>query len=379
MMKKYFLILFLAIFFINCKKEYNPPVIQAANNFLVVDGFINLNANANTIINLSRSRNLGDTVVNIAELGARVSIEESSGAAYNLFDFTNTGNYNSSNLNLSTSGKYRLKIITAGGDEYLSDFVTGKKSPPIDSLTWQQKKDVTVYVNTRDVTNSTLYYKWDFTETWEYRSRIENYWGEKNGRIFFLDSATQMHKCWTSANSNTVITGTSVALSQDVISQAPITTIIKDEERIKIRYSILVRQIPLTLEAYNYWQIIQKNSQQLGTLFDLQPSQLTGNIRSVSNPDEPVIGFISAVTTSQKRLFIANTQLTDWSTLVTGRECDLIILPTDPLDAFAYNYPDTSYAPFYFTGSGPAFLIITRKDCIDCRVKGGVTTKPVFW
>jgi hypothetical protein len=379
MMKKYFLILFLAAFFASCKKEYNPPVIQAANNFLVVDGFINLNANGNTIINLSRSRNLGDTVINIAELSARVTIEESAGAAYNLVDFTNTGNYNSGSLNLSTSGKYRLKIITANGHEYLSDFVTAKKSSPIDSLTWQQKKDVTVYVNTHDVTNSTLYYKWDFTETWEYHSRIENYWGVKNGRIFLLDPTTQMHKCWTSANSNTVITGTSVALSQDVISQAPITTILKDEERIKIRYSILVRQIPLTQEAYNYWLIIQKNSQQLGTLFDLQPSQLTGNIHPLTNPDEPVIGFISAVTTSQKRLFITNAQLTDWSTVVTGIECDLIFLPTDPLDQLAYNRTDSIYAPFYFTGSNPATLVLTRRECIDCRVKGGVTTKPVFW
>ncbi len=378
-MKKYFLIIFLLFFFTGCKKEYNPPVLLAPNNYLVVDGFINLNANGITTIILSRSRNLADTVVNIPEKNAQVIIQDNSGGSYTLFDAANSGNYTGPSLNLSLANKYRLKIITSDGHQYLSDFVSAKKSPPIDSLTWEQNKDVMIYVNSHDPANNTIYYKWDFIETWEYHSRIENFWGERNGRIFFLDPTTQMHKCWTTANSSTVITGTSVALSQDVISHIPITTIIKDEERIKIRYSILVRQIPLIQEAYNYWQIIQKNSQQLGTLFDLQPAQLTGNIHPITNPAEPVIGFISAVATTEKRLFINNSQLTDWSPLVTGVLCDQITLPTDPLDPFAYNYQDTIYAPFFFSGSSPTFLILTRKECIDCRVKGGSTIKPLFW
>jgi hypothetical protein len=43
-----------------------------------------------------------------------------------------------------------------------------------------------------------------------------------------------------------------------------------------VRYSINVRQYGLTKEAYNYWQIIQKSSQQSGSIFDPQPAQVIG-------------------------------------------------------------------------------------------------------
>ncbi|HEY5369358.1 MAG TPA: hypothetical protein VIJ75_10225, partial [Hanamia sp.] len=56
----------------NCKTPYNPPVQNAKQQFLVVEGF--LNGNGSTIITLSRTRNisLGDTASHIYEDGANV-------------------------------------------------------------------------------------------------------------------------------------------------------------------------------------------------------------------------------------------------------------------------------------------------------------------
>jgi hypothetical protein len=369
----------ITLLLVNCKKSYNPPVLLAPNNYLVADGFINLNSNESTVITLSRSKNLVDTVISIVELNAQVNIEDHTGASYHLADTSGHGNYESAKLNLSQLNKYRLKITTADGHQYLSDFVTPKKSQPIDSLTWEQDKDVTVFVNTHDATNSTIYYKWDYVETWETYAPVQTFWVLVNGLIFSADTTNQTDSCWSSAPSNTIITGTSVALGQDVISHAPITMILKDNEKIKVRYSIAVRQIPLTVDAYNYWIIIQKNSQQLGTLFDLQPSQLTGNIHPITNPDEPVIGYVTAAATQQKRLFIDHHQLTDWSTLVDHQQCDVQVIPTDPNNFRLYDYPDTAYAPWYFTGSGAAYLLVSRKVCVDCREYGGINKRPSFW
>lgn len=362
-----------------CKKSYNPPVIKAANNYLVIDGFINLNANEPTVITLSRSKSLVDTVISIAELNAQVNIEDNSGATYKLSDTSGHGTYVSAKLNLPQLNKYRVEITTADGHQYLSDFVTPKKCPEIDSLTWQQDKDVAIFINTHDAANNTIYYKWDFIETWQLYAPEQTFWTLKNGLIVSADTSDQTDSCWSTAASNTIITGTSVALVKDVISHAPITVIPKDNEKIKVRYSIAVRQIPLTRDAYNYWGIIQKNSQQLGTLFDLQPSQLSGNIHSVNNPDEPVIGYITAASTQQKRLFIDHHQLTDWSTVLDHQECNVQLIATNPFNAMLYNYPDIAYAPWYFTGAAPPSLFISRKVCIDCREYGGVNKRPSFW
>ncbi len=377
----YIVVLLLVVSAVTCRKPYLPAAITAPNNYLVVDGYINATDNGVTTITLSRSRNLTDTVQNLPERNASVMIESASGNSYTLTDLNYTGAYTSNPLNLDVMNAYRLHIITADGDEFASDFVPVKIAAPIDSLTWEQKSDnnVTVYVNTHDPSKNSTYYKWDYLETWEHDSRVENYWGEEDGIIFPLDSNTQMHRCWTTEPATHIITGNSVALNEDVISRQPLTVIPQNDVRIKIRYSILASQIPITKEAYDYWSIIQKNSQQLGTLFDLQPSQLTGNIRSLKNQEEPVIGYTSAATVTEQRLFIDHDQVVNWDPTITGRECDQIIIPADPLNPFIYTYPDPEFAPFYFTGSGPLFLILIRKECIDCREQGGTNSKPAFW
>lgn len=378
--KKYFLLFSFSLLCITCVKKYDPPAIQAANNYLVVDGFIDANPNEATTIVLSRSRNLSDTVSNIPELNAKVFIISNTGTTYSLTDAMNTGNYTSTPLNLSTTNQYQLKIITSDGHNYLSDLVPVKKSPPIDSLTWQQDSSLTVYLNTHDPSNSTIYYKWDFVETWIHYAPVQTSWVQTNGIISIADTTNQTDSCWTTANSTYIITGTSVALTQDVISKAPITTILQNDIRIKAKYSINVRQIPLTADAYNYWSLIQKNSQQLGTLFDPQPSQLTGNIHPLTNPNEPVIGYVTAATTQQKRIFINNTQLNQWSPIIDHNECSTLEIAANSLNPFVYSYGDTSYAPWYFTGSSPHLgLFVTKKACIDCREYGGVTKRPSFW
>ena len=377
-LRPYYLLLFVSFLLLMCKKKYDPPAIVAVNSYLVVDGFINANPNEATTIILSRTKNLNDSLPNIPELHAQISIMSNAGNVYPLTDPSNSGNYSSAFLNLNANNQYQLKIITADGHNYLSDLVPVKKSPPIDSLTWQQDSSLTVYLNSHDPNNNTIYYKWNYIETWEHYSPVQTFWVQNHGVITYADASNQTDSCWTTANSTTIITGSSVALAQDIISRAPITTIAQNDVRIKARYSILVQQIPLTVNAYNYWLLIQKNSQELGTLFDPQPSQLTGNIHPLTNPNEPVIGYITAATTTQKRIFISNSQLNNWDWRISYNACDTKLIGTDPLNTFAYTYTDTAYAPWYFTGFTPS-LYVTKKTCIDCREYGGVTTRPTFW
>jgi hypothetical protein len=379
MKAKVFIYLFLIAATTACVKEYTPKAILAANKYLVVDGFINATPNSITSFSLKYSRNLSDSTAANNITGAQVSIQGKSGIVYNLTDNNSTGTYSSALQTINKADQYQIKIKLNNGAEYASEFVPVKTTPAIDSITWEQPKDLTFFVNTQDLSNNTLYYKWDFTETWEHHAPVQNYWGVDNGLIFFMDSTNQRFKCWTTALSGNIITGTSVALSADVIKHKPVYKIIKDDERLTVRYSMLLNQYAITPEAYNYWLLIEKNSQQLGSLFDVQPSQLKGNISNTSNTDEPVIGFITACTLSQKRIFVNNADLNGWATILPYNDCGVLIIPTNPTNSFIYDYPDPDYAPFYFVGSGPPDLVISKKYCIDCRTQGGINTKPSFW
>ena len=128
-----------------------------------------------------------------------------------------------------------------------------------------------------------------------------------NTRLIPLRST---YNCWTTGNSNSIILGSSITLSSDVISHALVTSFAKNDPKMDIKYSMLVRQYPLDLEAYKYWLTVQKNSQSLGGLFDVQPSQIKGNFHSVTNPNDPAVGYVSACSVQELRMFISNTEFT---------------------------------------------------------------------
>src|SRR5665213_1574972 len=131
---------------------------------------------------------------------------------------------------------------------------------------------------------------------------------------------------------------------------------------------MLVRQYPLSLEAYNYWLTVQKNSQSLGGLFDLQPSQVTGNIHGITNPKDPVLGYVAASSEQEQRLFISNKSL-GWKSN-PEISCPMQIISTDPSSEFIFSYPDTSFALYYFISGSPPTMLITKKACLDCTYQG---------
>lgn len=371
------IILVLAIAFsvIGCKKPFEPPAITAVTNFLVVDGNINIGSSIPTTIVLSRTKRLSDSILFDPELNALVYIEQDQGNSIQLDNIGN-GVYQSQPLSLQPGSSYRLRI-QAGNKEYHSAYTTARISPGIDSLTWKEDQGVTVQLHTHDPLNNTRYYRWEYTEDWNYSSFLPSAWGESNGLIFPKDSITQTDSCWRTAQSSNILVGSSVALGQDVISYFPIAVIPQHSEKIGMGYSILVKQYAITADAYRYFQLIRKNTEQLGTLFDGQPSQLKGNIQCADNPAEPVIGFITASTVTEKRMFIRNKQLADWDFVQPGIKCDdLLVIPQHPTNYAIYNYPDPSYTIYFFVRGG---IVLAKKACLDCRELGGTNVKPVFW
>lgn len=371
---KYLSIYIGAIFFlIGCKKPYEPRSITEANSYLVVEGVINGNPNAVTTISLSRLRKLSDTAYNIPEFNASVMIEQEAGSMFALQQ-RDSGLYSSENLTLDASKRYRLLVNTADGNRYVSDFTSMLQTPEIDSVTWEQHNDLMLFVNTHDPLNETHYYRWDYVETWEYHSFYNSIIRYENDSVIY-DTNNSTHICWKSGNSTEISLDNTVALSNDVISHTKIGTIPRNSQKGSERYSALVKQYALSQEAYQYWQILQKISQQLGTLFDVQPSQLQGNIHSLSNPSEPVIGYISASTIPEKRIFVDHSSLTDWKEF-DGNYCDIINTAQNQPDIVRYLI-SSGYAPYYFVAAG--VFTYTWSECVDCRKLGGTTTKPSFW
>lgn len=368
------IIVILFLFLAACKKAYQPDIIASGNRYLVVEGVINTAANSVTLIKLSYSTNIVDSIAYDPELNASVIIENESGTSWPL-QSQGEGKYISQPLSLSAGQKYRLRILSEGKD-YQSDYLTPRNNPEIDSISWERNEDVFTYVNTHDPLNNTRYYRWEYEETYEYHAIFNAIWGLDGRTIVPLDSTNQTWMCWMHNPSTDIILGSTVQLAQDVVNKMPLTTIRKNTEQLYYKYSLLVRQFSLTEQESQFWTILKKNTQQLGTLFDPQPAQIRSNVRCISNPELPVIGYVGACPVREKRLFIERYQVPGWPGSIPNATCEVLIVSANPIDYSIWEH-DPPYAPYYFiTGGG---LAITLSSCVDCRTRGGSNQKPAYW
>jgi hypothetical protein len=384
---KFLLIAYLIFSSSMCRKAYNPPALAASNHFLAIDGVINIGQNGISTFVISRSLSLTDTIASLPELGAQVMIQGAGGDSYILIDTGANGTYVSNTLNLNPSQKYQLLITTSEARKYASDFVTPKISPPIDSVSWERVYDgslgsdvVNLYVNTHDPTNNTRYYRWQYEESFQHNAVLISPWLVKDGLVYAPNNFSELKTiCYSTVPSSNILLGTSITLSSDIISQALLEKIPKDDWRMDIEYSILVKQYPLDLDAYNYWLTVQKNSQSLGGLFDLQPSQIRGNFHGVSNAGDPVLGYVSASSIEEKRIFINNSaDLPDWKS-TPSFYCPATNIASNPSNPLIWDYPDTAYTMYFFSSGTPPSKNISTKQCLDCTRQGGTTVKPSFW
>src|SRR5262249_16207904 len=152
---------------------------------------------------------------------------------------------------------------------------------------------------------------------------LSGIWGVANGMTYYkATTAQQTDSCWRTANSSNIVIGTSVALNNDVISSQPVTVIPQDDEKISVRSSILVRQYAITHYPYQFRSNLQKNTELRGSLFDPQPFQPNSNIHSETDAGEPVIGFVSASSVQESRIFIQHDQVNNWNYSTPNRGCD---------------------------------------------------------
>ena len=177
---------------------------------------------------------------------------------------------------------------------------------------------------------------------------------------------------------------------QDVAFKAPIATVASNSEKLGIKYSILVTQLALTKEAYAFWDNLRKNTEELGSIFDAQPSEISGNIHNVADADEPVIGYISAGTKQSKRIFIKKADLPSGYKFEYPYACplDSAFISSPPKGKFTVAgvlVPLTaSFLPagaIWLEGSIPPAIIgyeYSVRPCLDCTVRGRVQ-QPSFW
>jgi Domain of unknown function (DUF4249) len=374
-LKTWFLIL---ILFWACKDKYMPHINYPTSGILVVEGFINT-GNGPTTILLTRLAPLNN-ISTIPEPGAQVEVESDQGARFSLSE-TSPGNYSINQIPIDSTQKYRIHIKTSNGKDYLSALTEVKITPPIDTVGYDTASDhLTIYISTHDDRNKSLYYEWYYQETWKYFAFAYSSYKYESGGVGPRDveDADTLYNCWAYNQSTDLILFTTENLSSDLVYKLPLQTISYfTTNRLRSRYSILVKQIVLTKDWYEWKQQLKKNTEQLGSIFDAQPSQTGGNIVCTTDTTERVIGFVGCTSEIDKRIFISRAQIPEVSVYTGYETCHADTIKTFEFDIFAngdelpINKAIESGALVGYLGAPP--------NCMECWLHGGTNKKPDFW
>jgi hypothetical protein len=241
--------------------------------------------------------------------------------------------------------------------------------PRIDSLYYEKvviserneysgaKEGSQVYLNALDPQGLCKFYRWDYSETWKFR----------------LPYMVPNNTCWITNNSNEINIKSTSVLTEDRISRFPLKFISNETDRLAVRYSILVNQYSLNEDEYIYWEKLQSISEEVGSLYDITPSSIPGNIFCIEDPAEQVLGYFSVSAKTSKRIYIDDNfsgLINYYSTCPYDTIYGTGAIPN--LNSAVWVIEENLYAM-------PPYRILTeQKYCADCTTRG-TTTMPAFW
>jgi hypothetical protein len=360
------LILLLALA-VGCTVEFFPDTDKNQET-LVVEGMIT-DQNRGNRIRLSKSTPIGMPIAGKSVKGAVVTITDEEGIVTTLTE-SPAGTYSTDSLNFRgrVGSRYSLSI-KINNKSYETDFIEMNPVPPINSLYYEKEvitssRDTSdmdegckIYVDSFDPSGKCQFFRWDYTETWEYR----------------IPYNVINKICYVTERSDEILIKNTSLYSQARVTKYPVVFISNKTDRLKETYSILVNQYSLNESEYNFWEKVQSISQNVGNLYDVTPTTVPGNIRCNTFPKENVLGYFSVSAVAQKRLFIHDHFF--------GLPGFFIYCATDTLMG---NLPETGLNTDYWVIEDygdeipPFWVISTFKECADCSTRG-TRVRPSFW
>lgn len=356
-----------------CIEPYDMKVNDVGMT-LVIDGMLT-DREGNHRITLSQSTSYNAPSFNPVS-GCLVEVIDQNGSAL-VFGEGDPGIYERhiEQSFLVHGNEYMLRI-EYNGSSYESAFQELIPAAPVGRVYWEIEERETpdpgftlqgiqFYTDLEVPEGTARNYSWTLEETWEYHStyHIKYFW---DGYVVqppgFVPS--DLYYCWGSRVIPEIHTVTTRVLSEPAIKGLKLHYVDNQSDRLKIRYSLLIRQYGLNEEAYQYWAQIRELSQETGGLYETQPSQIRGNMVNTEDPTDLMLGFFGVCGLDEKRIYV-----------------------DEQFTFFPENLNCTPYLPPWGLPKGfPKYLVEVNEvfmmanfECFDCTMHGGTTTKPEWW
>jgi len=368
----------------SCEDAYWPDLDNKYESLLVVDGLIT-NAHGPYTVKLSLTTDLQHpqyTPVRDCE----VIISDNEGNEETLTE-VDKGIYKTKPDGIQgvIGRSYKVTIHRPEGKTYSSDFE--ELLPPVAIDTVYPVIEYTdapgfplpmpgyqFYITTKPTGTANSYLRWEMEQTFEYKVDFMIYY-YYNGALHEFPNHDSLQTCWKTDPVRTIFTTSTEGLAQHTIENFPLHYISFDTREFSIRYSLLINQLTISPKAYNFWNDVNEQNTEGGTLYTHLPYQITGNVYNTVDSSEPVPGYFQVASVSSRRIFVDRPPPTipmyySFCSLQDAdyKEYGFMFMTNDPKEW-----------PKYVTEDSRGGRAVPVKACTDCREHGGTIEKPDFW
>jgi len=362
----------------SCIEPYNPDINDYLD-LLVVDASITNDQGPYTV-KLSRTSDINKPEV-INEPDAVVIISDDNGNSETLKQ-KSAGVYQTSESGIQgiIGRKYKLYIKTKDNQEYETAYTELSSPLEIDSLygifdiqqtgeSFLNHEGYQFYIKTHTISDKTSYLFWEPIETYEYQAEfpIEEYYDVRKREFKPYPNPYEFFTCYQTLAIKDILYLKINGVNNNITH--PLFFASADaNKKLSIKYSLQVNQYNVNEENYNYRKNLKNILSQGNTLYNIQPFQISGNIKNITNTKEPVLGYFTVAGVTHKRIFVLPIQTSnyyDWCIPNSRRYGNII----------AYGSKSTEYA----TRDQNGVMGTIGGSCIDCRLKGGTQQRPEYW
>ncbi len=340
-MKK-FSYLFLLFLGFACIDPFKGEIIEG-EQLLTVEGMVTSGPGPHTI-KLTRSDTYGSVFQGLIRpvTGATVIVRDDTGAVTFFAESSEErGSYNSpASFSAIVGRSYTLQIQLNDGTVYTSLPERVEAVPEIKNLSYQA---IQIPVAGSDVPRSGV----QLIAEIEDPADQNNFYFWRNSPSFYIlftrpDLFTprpsdtnpsrdpQPKACCNICYKTELVGNQSIFIAQDdsfngLTTQLPVAFVEDDGLRFIDTYRIDIDQLSISQEAYRFLRLVKQQTEISGSVFDPPPANIRGNIISLDNPEETVLGYFIAAGERSKRIYIKGSELSfRQNRLIIPDDCRLV-------------------------------------------------------
>ncbi|NHF59824.1 DUF4249 domain-containing protein [Flavobacteriaceae bacterium TP-CH-4] len=365
--KTYLLFLPIVVGFLlaGCIEPFNATT-EKFEDVLVVDALLTDEMKRQKVV-LQRAFRFEETDPQ-GETNAIVKVVDGNGNAYD-YEETDPGVYLSqTEFAAQQNDSYELEINTFDGRTYRSITVGTPRQVPITDLTAKRMVDdsgeegVGILLDNEASSSEPTFFRYEYDETYKiiaprwdpFEFEIVHYVACDTipYQVDIKPRTQEQRVCFGNAASRKLIQVTTTDLTKSQVDDFQVHFLNRDNYIISHRYSIEVRQYSQTPDAYSFYQRLDDFSSSDNIFSQVQPGFFQGNVFSVDDENEKVLGFFEVASVSSQRLYFNYADL----------------FPEEPLPPYAINCETPRSPPLY----GRAY------HCLDYLVCDGNCDSPLI-